>query len=441
MQQSGTRELASKLERRDIIGAWIFVSIWCVFTFGIFYVFAFRAKSVFGGSISGVMALLGVYMLWQTIRLTLDLRKFGVVSLTPRQGLPLRPGGQYVAQLKFHDTSPAAREIEAELLCQHVTWSRGTKGATDVSEETVWTTRKAFPLRQTGLGASAEINFEIPADARPTDLPGERSGDSGWKRFRLEEGKPLHFHRWEVAVTAQVPGLDLERSFAVVIEPALANATADKPEAAIAAASEPRRAWNLKWLGPVLMLGFAATFFTDFRSIGLPGQGTAIPAAPQPTTPMAPMAPPPELPPQTPWTTDTSTWSMPTPTFAPYLGIAANGVRSTRANGQEHFSFDEIVIEKNPAQAEVEYFDLMFSVTYYDANSGETSSAGGFSTRLEDIRGKLTAERPVLVLTNRSVVATTPGGNIVRMKYYLGINAVSPNRQRVHEKSRAIASR
>lgn len=438
MQQSGTRELASKLERRDIIGAWIFVSIWCVFTFGIFYVFAFRAKSVFGGSISGVMALLGVYMLWQTIRLTLDLKKFGVVSLTPRQGLPLRPGGRYVAQLRFHDTSPAVREIEAELLCQHVTWSRGTKGATDVSEETVWTTRKAFPLRQTGLGASAEISFEIPADARPTDLPGERSGDSGWKRFRLEQGKPLHFHRWEVAVTAQVPGLDLERNFAVVIEPALANATADKPEAAIAAASEPRRAWNLKWLGPALMLGIAATIFADFLSIGMPGHGTSTPAAPQPT---APMAPPPELPPQTPWTTDTSTWSMPMPTFAPYLGIAANGIRSTRANEQEHFSFDEIVIEKNPARAEVEYFELRFRVTYYDEKSGDTGSAGGFDTTLENIRGKLTAESPILVLRNRSIVAPIPKGNITRMRYHLAVNAVSSRPKYVHEKSREIASR
>ncbi len=437
MHQSGSRDIASRLERRDLIGIWIFVSIWCAGTFAFFYVFAFRAKSVFGGSVTGFMALLGVYMLWRTIRLTLDMQKFGVISLTPRQGLPVRPGGRYVAQLKFHDTSPAAREIVAELLCQHVTWSKGTRGSTAVSEETAWTTRKAFPLRQTGLGANAELSFDIPADARPTDLPGERPGESGWTRFSLEEGKPLHFHRWELAVTAQVPGLDLERSFAVVIEPALTDATTNKPAAAVATAAEPRRAWK-NWLGPALMLGFVVTFFADFRSIGIPGLGTSTPAAPQPA---APMAPPVELPPQTPWTTDTSTWSMPMPIYAPYLGIAANGIRSTRTNGKEHFSFDEIVIEKNPARAEVEYFELRFSVTYYDEKSGDTGSAGGFDTRIENIRGKLTAENPVLVLKGRSIDAPVPQGIITRMRYHLAVNAVSSRPKSVHEKSREITGR
>lgn len=440
MHQSGTRELASKLQRRDLIGIWIFVTVWCVFTFALFYVFAFQAKSVFGASVTGLMALIGVYMLWRTIRMTLDAQKFGVVSLTPRQGPPVRPGGRFAAQLKFHDTSPAAREIEAELLCRHVTWSKDLRGGTAVEEETVWTARNTFPLRQTGLGASAEISFDIPADARPTDLPGERPGDSKWTRFRLETGKPLHFHRWEVAVAARTPGLDLERSFPVVIEPAPAGAGADTQEAAaISAAPPPRRGGKLNWIVAALMLGYAASFVVDFRSIGTPGHGTPTPAVPRPAAINLALLPDP--PPQTPWTTDTSSWSMPMPTYARYLGIAANGIRSTRADGQELFTFDEIVIEKNPAWPEVEYFEVRFRVTYYDDKSGDTGTASGIDTRVGDFHGKLTAESPALVLRNRSILAPIPKGNIVSMRYNLAVNAVTWGRKYVGEKSREITAR
>ncbi len=129
------------------------------------------------------------------------------------------------------------------------------------------------------------------------------------------------------------------------------------------------------------------------------------------------------------------------PPYARYLGIAANGIRSTRADGQEQFTFDEIVIEKNPAWPEVQYFEVRFRVTYYDDKSGDTGSAGGFDTRIGDFHGKLTAESPALVLRNRSIVGPTPKGNIVRMRYHVAVNAVTSDRKYVGEKSREITAR
>ena len=189
------RRAASETQRRDIIGSWIFVTLWCGGTFPMFYLAAFKSFDAFGAVVSGILALVGVSMLWLIIRMTLDFMKFGVVSFTPQRG-PVRPGGQLVALVEFLDNPPTSFDIEAELQCLHVTWNRGMRGGTEMSEETAWSATGNFRLRKTGLGAIAAITFDIPADAIPTDLPGERPGASGWMRFKLEQGKPLHFHRW-----------------------------------------------------------------------------------------------------------------------------------------------------------------------------------------------------------------------------------------------------
>jgi hypothetical protein len=233
MRQSDTRDTTLQWP-------WLFIVIWCALTFFSFYMVAIRGNSIGGSLVSGLMALFGVYMAWRRVRMTLDLKKFGVVSLTPRPGAPARPGGQFVALLRLHETSPATTEIEAEIRCQHVRVCRSSKGGVVVTEEAVWTSRKGFPLRQRGLGASAEISFDIPADARPTDLPEDRGGESAKMRFICEGGEPRHFHRWEVAFLAQVSGLDLDRGFVVIIEPDLAAATPDAQEA-VTAAPDPRR--------------------------------------------------------------------------------------------------------------------------------------------------------------------------------------------------------
>ena len=458
MRQSDTRNTS-------IQWPWFFIVIWCALTFSSFYMVAFRGNGVhLSAFVVGPMALLGVYMAWRRVRMALDLKKFGVVSLTPRPGAPARPGGRFVALLRVQDKCPAATKIEAEIRCKHVVVSKGSKGGGVVTEEAVWTSRTSFPLRQSGLGASAEISFDIPSDARPTNLPEDRGGESALMQFRREGGEPQHFHRWEVAVVAQVPGLDLDRGFTVIIEPDLAEAskhkeaavmepnsaapTTDKQGALTAAAPEPRSVFDSKWLGAVVALGFGATVFTSLFAnrifVGTLAPGPAFPTAP-PTT--AAVAPEPVLPPKTPWITDTSTWSMPMQKFAPYLGIAANGIRRTRVNEQERFSFDEIVIEKNPGRAEVTYLNLRINVTYHDQDSSDPPTIGGFDKGIEDIRGKLTAENPVLVLRNLSVEGSHPKGHIARTRIYLAVNALSGQRARtggwkqVHEVSRHFTGR
>jgi hypothetical protein len=429
-----------------ILWPWLIIFVWCALWFFVSYM-AFRQDRLDAMAIAGLAVLLGIYIGWRGVRVALDLKKFGVVSLTPRLGASARPGGRFVGLLRFQDKVPAMPEIEAEIRCQHVTWFAYSSGKASRTEEVVWSSRERFPLRCRGLGAGAEISFDIAADARPTDLAEEH--DEEFDRFRRDGGEARHFHRWEIAVVAQVPGIDLDRGFSIVIEPdpATATTTTDKPEAVVAA-TDPSGAMTLNWFGWVMLLIIVLmvlwSVFGDRLFVGTVGPDPSLPAPPQTTTAVAPE---PVLPPKTPWITDTRTWSMPMQEFAPYLGIAANGIRRTRVNGPERFSFDEIVIEKNPGRAEVTYLSLGINVTYHDTEVDDTRSTGGFARGLQNIQGKLTAENPVLVLRNLSIESSSPKGHIARTRIYLAINAVSGQLGRngawkqVHEVSRHFTGR
>jgi hypothetical protein len=441
MRQSETRYTA-------ILWFWLIIFVWCTIWIFTFYMM-FRQDRLDAMAIAGLAVLLGIYIGWRGVRFALDLKKFGDVSLTPRLGAPARPGGRFVGLLRFQDKFPAMPEVEAEIRCQRVTWRAWLSGKTSRTEEVVWSRRERFPLRRRGLGAGAEISFDIPADARPTDLAEEHSDE--FDRFSREGGEARHFHRWEIAVVAQVPGIDLDRDFAIVIEPDPATAAPEKQESVVAAPPVPS-IHDSKWYKRIFALVFLVVIFFPFglflapRIIaGSPALGSLFPAS----WSTAEYVPPPEpvLPPKTPWITDTRTWSMPMQEFAPYLGIAANGIRRTRVNGQERFSFDEIVIEKNPGRAEVTYLSLGINVTYHDTEVDDTRSTGGFSRGLQNIQGKLTAENPVLVLRNLSIESSSPKGHIARTRISLAINAVSGQLGRngawkqVHEVSRHFTGR
>lgn len=208
-----------QFDARETELPWLFIVIWCALMFSSFgLAVAFQRESLVGLFVTGLMSLLGVYFIWRKVRKTLDVKKFGVVSFTQRWDTRACPGGQLAARLRIQNKVPAAREIEAEIRCQLVTWTKGAR-LPRVNEQVVWSSRKHFPLLPSGSGAGAEISFDIPSDAQPTDLPADRGDESALLRFRHEGGQRQHFHRWEVVVIAQVPGVDLERSFTVIIEP------------------------------------------------------------------------------------------------------------------------------------------------------------------------------------------------------------------------------
>ncbi len=214
MNKNDIRERAAKKQRRDLVALWAFFALWCGGVLAAFYWVAIRQSSPVGALIVGPMALLAIYYIWSMIRVTLDDRKFGVVSLTPSTRAAL-PGEQFKAVLRFHDRAPQLAHIDAELRCLGVTLETRSRMGIVPVENLEWSHLQTFPLRHD----RADIVFDIPADARATDLPGERRGESGWQRLRIEPGKALRFHRWELLVTARIKGLDLIRNFPVVVNP------------------------------------------------------------------------------------------------------------------------------------------------------------------------------------------------------------------------------
>jgi hypothetical protein len=215
MSELPRRDDVARKHRRDLIILWAYFIGWTSVALVFFYIFAIRASSLLGGLITGFMVLVGLAYIWAMTRATADEAKFGVVSLTAARR-PACPGGRLEAVLRFHDKTPGFSQIDAELRCVAVTIIRRSSTGTTPSEQVAWSTRKTFPL----LGNRADIVFDIPPDAPVTDLPGERASESGWNSLPTEPGKALRFHRWEVFATASVPGLDLERGFPVVIDPA-----------------------------------------------------------------------------------------------------------------------------------------------------------------------------------------------------------------------------
>ncbi len=438
MKNADVRGEAARKQRRDLLVLWAFFAVWGGGAAAAFYIFAIKAYTPLGAAISGTLALLGAYFIWCMIRMTADEAKFGVVSLVPSPRT-VQPGGKLQATLRFHDKAPDLPQINAELRCVRVTLARRSRTGIVPTEETAWSARADFPLRKSGVDARAEIGFDIPAQAPATDLPGERPGESGWQRLHIGPRDALQYHRWELFVSAELPGIDLERNFPIVIEPVPDGKAAGAGQAArfVDFPASARRDLRLRnWALAAMALPVLAMLLPPLWHES--GSDALQPAAPPPDAPVPPVQTG-ELPAQTPWTADTTGWSLPLPSFARHLGVAANGIRLIRENGTDRFVIDEVLIERNPAWSHVDYFDLAFSVTYYPADPGIPGTLGGYSTRLADVRGSLTADNPVLSLRGLSVTVPLPKGTIGRRSLHLGINAVQPKRKYVRESSRELS--
>lgn len=433
------RSDAARKQRRDLILGWAFFAVWAVGCFAGFYLFAFKARSLPGSLITGFMAIFGAYFLWRMFHITADEMKFGVVSLTP-SSRPPRPGGQLKAVLKFHDRAPGLKELDAELRCLRVSFERRSGQGISQSEEIVWSERKPIALHHD----RADVMFSIPEGAPPTSLPGERRGETGWHSLQFEPGRPLHFHRWEIYFTARVPGFDLERNFPVVIEPA--DVATSAITGAAPPATEPAPWQRSRIFKYVLVPAIAGAIVVHF----LPNLIIWSTTKPSPASEMTPDAPRTpvllrELLAQTPWTTNTTDWALPMPSFSRHLGIAANGLRSIREQGSERFTFDEIVIEMNPAWSHMDYFDAAFMVTYHPADTAIARTIGGFQTPIADggkrnvvVAGSLTEGSPTARLRNVTVSAPLPNEKIGRSTVRLQVNAAIGGRKYSTEFSREL---
>jgi hypothetical protein len=206
-------KLLSVQNPKTLVGSWIFTILWCGISFPLFYVFGFQERSLMGGAVGGLFTLIGIGMLYGTIKATLEYFKYGKVHLE-LEGAPPETGRSFSAKVNLPANAAAAGRISAELACVRVTWSRGSKGGTSKGKQDAWTRQQVFPARRSAFGGYAALRIEIPSDKPSSDVPQESAPDA-----MVESGRPADielgrgYYRWELRIKADVPGIDFERTF------------------------------------------------------------------------------------------------------------------------------------------------------------------------------------------------------------------------------------
>ena len=184
-----------------------------------------RGDILLGGtfSILGGLVAWGIVWAWRYHHLV---SRFGAVTYYPATA-PARPGGVLLGRVRFNTSPPSTATIGAELRCIRVKWSPGGRGGLSTSEEIVWTASGEFPVVSgefpelpVSETPHADVRFALPADARPTDLPGERPAGDEQNATDSRHRQTQYFHRWEVAIKGVVPGASRWFPVRVIVDPA-----------------------------------------------------------------------------------------------------------------------------------------------------------------------------------------------------------------------------
>jgi hypothetical protein len=190
---TGTRRILSKEDGIGIFGSWVYVIVYCSFAFYIFYVFGIGSGEVFVVLITGFFAASGVVYIVLTIHFTMNRLKFGEVHLHLPFEKPA-PGGELAGSVTLPARAAQANHVRVELRCLKVVIGTDDKGRTTTKQEREWYQEKFFVVRRRGGGAEVEFRMTVP------DEP------------VISRSEP---YVWEVQVMADLPGVDLSRSFVI----------------------------------------------------------------------------------------------------------------------------------------------------------------------------------------------------------------------------------
>jgi hypothetical protein len=154
--------------------------------------------------IGGILFIVGLIFLVATVYHTLELFKYGDLHLEI-ETRPF-PGGKLVALIRAPSGIGGARTLNATLQCKYVYWRSNVDGrGRSISEDVVWSTEKEFPVTARLGRSQCRIEFDVPADAQSSTTSTTMGGGQS----------PGHY--WEVRVHADVPGIDLMRTFLITV--------------------------------------------------------------------------------------------------------------------------------------------------------------------------------------------------------------------------------
>lgn len=171
--------------------SWGGVFVYCAFAFPFFLFAVMSIRDFMFILVSGFFAAWGVVYIVLVARYSMSASKFGDVDLMLEDTSP-RIGGQLRAFIYVPPAAQSASVVRAALECSRVTITidQNTRQH-GKARELVWGKKLTVPVR----GGKAHFVFDLPAD-----MPS--SADGG---------------EWELQVSADLPGLDLGRSYDILV--------------------------------------------------------------------------------------------------------------------------------------------------------------------------------------------------------------------------------
>lgn len=191
--------------------SWFFCLLYCGISFPMFYVWAFMDRFHLAGAlISGFFAVWGVVYLWVTFQKTFEYRRFGSIFLQLQETPSL--GGVLAGSLRA--LGVGLHPVVLDLSASEETFGTDSKGRQTRTEAVVW--RKLHPLR----GRGGRIEFSVPVPDEP----------------EIRRGVPL---LWKLRVHAELPGADLDRTFAIDVAQGSPRTGGTLPQPTASAAATP----------------------------------------------------------------------------------------------------------------------------------------------------------------------------------------------------------
>lgn len=218
MRPIQSRGIASKEQPGYLVGNWFGIILYCGLSFGLFYLaLTFREQKFLAVLVTGFFALWGFFGLVILIFKTLDYMKFGEVRFAFAEPWP-SIGGKLRGELFLPGNARAAHVVKAQLECSKVEYSTDNHGHTNRYLRRIWYQERVFPIRRSSVKPSALIEIPIP------DHAGTESGIG---------------YEWELKVHADVPGIDLRRTFDIKVLKAPPGQVFAEPAAVQAVTARP----------------------------------------------------------------------------------------------------------------------------------------------------------------------------------------------------------
>ncbi|OUS17356.1 hypothetical protein A9Q88_03700 [Gammaproteobacteria bacterium 50_400_T64] len=145
--------------------------------------------------------LVGLFLIGAAIHKTLDWRRFGQMKVT-LEPYPGAIGGDVAGTVHLSTPLPAGTPVKVSLDCV-----RHYSSGKNSSQHIVWQHEGLFEPLQSSRSTTVQFLFEVPSDL-PQSSPTASS-----------------YHAWKLRVSAEIPGVDLERQIDLPVFPTAAKAS------------------------------------------------------------------------------------------------------------------------------------------------------------------------------------------------------------------------